>query len=147
MVPNHAKQNISFFQKSLFCDKFVKSLSKIDKLDIIIPNSNQNSNQKYWKLTNAKNTHLHQVSEKYTLRVWKKNWMSSIWWKPTNLPVMAKCHSENNRLSSFLHHKTIPQQHPILQKYFQRTTLYLRLNLGPPEIPHMSSADFDSPVN
>ena len=64
MVPNHAKQNISFFHKSLFCGKFVKSLSKIGKLDIIIPNSNQNSNQKYWKLTNAKNTHLHYVSEK-----------------------------------------------------------------------------------
>ena len=37
MVPNHAKQNISFFHKSLFCGKFVKSLFKIDKLDIIIP--------------------------------------------------------------------------------------------------------------
>ena len=89
MVPNHAKQNISFFHKSLFCGKFVKSLSKIDKLDIIIPNSNQNSNQKYWKLTNAKNTQLHYVSEKCTLRVWKKtgwvpfdeNLQTYLWWQ------------------------------------------------------------------
>ena len=89
MVPNHAKQNISFFHKSLFCGKFVKSLSKIDKLDIIIPNSNQNSNQKYWKLINAKNTHLYYVYEKYTLRVWKKtgwvpfdeNLQTYLWWQ------------------------------------------------------------------